>query len=263
MFTKAANILQTGLLNLASKTCAKVSELHAQLVAELGLVNQVYWEVPVENRELRLSLVPTVKKISENVGLLFKNRKFLINKYPSMVLIKISVQSRALITGTRQEIVEEEVKYEVRAEANSSESSESSESSSDKSSGSESGYSSDSESEVELTKKSNKKPGKKANKAKRQSSKKEKRVIESDSADEPDTDEARDGGDQEQDPLPAEPKHAEIGVPEPADLQTQADDKKTTDEVTTGEHKSPVAEENTILQLATAEDDFEENISVV
>jgi hypothetical protein len=42
----------------------------------LGLVNQVYWEVPVQNKELRISLVPTVKKISEAVGMLFQNCEY-------------------------------------------------------------------------------------------------------------------------------------------------------------------------------------------
>lgn len=76
MFAKAANVLQAGLQNLITKTCTKVAELQAELIAELGLANQVYWEVPVQNnRELRLSLVPIVKSISEGVKLLFQGRK--------------------------------------------------------------------------------------------------------------------------------------------------------------------------------------------
>ncbi len=69
-------MLQAGLQNLITKTCTKVAELQAELIAELGLANQVYWEVPVQNnRELRLSLVPIVKSISEGVKLLFQGRK--------------------------------------------------------------------------------------------------------------------------------------------------------------------------------------------
>lgn len=76
MFAKAANVLQAGLQNLITKTCTKVAELQAELIMELSLVNQVYWEVPVQNnRELRLSLVPIVKSISEGVKLLFQGRK--------------------------------------------------------------------------------------------------------------------------------------------------------------------------------------------
>lgn len=68
-----------------------------------------------------------------------------------MVINTRAVQSRTLISNTRQVIEEEVVKYEVKQPGDESESSSSEESKSDSSrSGSESGYSSDSESEVDL-----------------------------------------------------------------------------------------------------------------